>query len=110
MKRKLFGFSEGYYLTNEVDARNLIVEDHPLKGKIIQTKEKYELYAQRKQKEKDIKANTLSVNTLSKVHTEQRANFSSDLDEHLRNFMDELPQESINHSSLNLAIRPPSNP
>lgn len=88
MKRKLFGFSEGYYLTNEVDPQNLIVEDHPLKGKIIQTREKYEQYALQKQKEKDIRANTISLNTVSKVHTERRANFSSDLDEGLKNFMD----------------------
>jgi hypothetical protein len=37
MKRKLFGFSEGYYLTNRTDPHNLVIEDHPLKGKIIQS-------------------------------------------------------------------------
>lgn len=88
MKRKLFGFSEGYYLTNEADPHNLIVEDHPLRGKLIQTREKYEQQRQQKQKEKDIRAKTVSLNTLSKVHTERQADFSSDLDENLKNFMD----------------------
>lgn len=38
LKKKLFGFSEGYYVTNEVDPKNLVVENHPLKGRIIMSK------------------------------------------------------------------------
>jgi hypothetical protein len=78
MKRKLFGFSEGYYLINEINPQNLIVEDHPIKGKIIQTQEKYSQYKLQKEKEKDLKLNGLSNNTVSKIDTEKKHNFSSD--------------------------------
>jgi len=42
LKRKLFGFSSGYYLTNKRDNKDLIIENHPMKGRIVMTKEKYE--------------------------------------------------------------------
>jgi len=41
LKKKLFGFSDGYYVTNEVDPANLIVLNHPMQGRLIMTKQKY---------------------------------------------------------------------
>jgi hypothetical protein len=37
LKRKLFGFSAEYYLTNPHDPYKLVIENHPLKGKTIMT-------------------------------------------------------------------------
>lgn len=78
MKRKLFGFSEVNYLTNEVKAADLFIENHPLRGRILQTREKYEQYLIQKKKEKDIRSDR-SLNSISKIYTENKADFSSDL-------------------------------
>jgi hypothetical protein len=37
LKRKLFGFSDGYYLTNLHDPYRLVMLNHPLKGRAIMT-------------------------------------------------------------------------
>jgi hypothetical protein len=42
LKKKLFGFSQEHYVTNNCDPRKLIIENHPMKGRIIMTKDKYE--------------------------------------------------------------------
>lgn len=41
LKRKLFGFSEGFYLTNHHDPYKLVIENHPLKGRTIMTEDRY---------------------------------------------------------------------
>lgn len=69
MKRKLFGFSEGYYLTNDLSASDLIVEDHPLKGKVIFTRKKYEHYLSEKEKEEEIRSDRLSRNPISPINS-----------------------------------------
>lgn len=79
MKRKLFGFSEGYYLTNEHAGRKLVIEDHPLRGKVVQTAEKYEQRLIIKQKEKEIRSARFPEHSVSNVHSENRADFDSDL-------------------------------
>jgi hypothetical protein len=79
MKRKLFGFSEGYYLTNDLAPRSLVVEDHPLRGKIVQTAEKYEQCLARKKKEEEIRSERLPAHSLSNIHSGKRADFDSDL-------------------------------
>lgn len=38
LKRKLFGFSAGYYLTNKKNNKDLVIENHPIKGRIIKSK------------------------------------------------------------------------
>lgn len=79
MKRKLFGFSEGYYLVNRADPNNLVIEDHPLKGKIIQSSEKYEQYLIQKTKEKHIRSNhnNSSVNSSSSAFSLNREELGS---------------------------------
>lgn len=41
LKRKLFGFSEGYYFTNAHDPYRLLLENHPLKGRTLMTEERH---------------------------------------------------------------------
>ena len=53
LKRLLFGFSESHYLPDLVDNTNdLVIEYHPLKGKTIMTKEKYEQNKIQKERER----------------------------------------------------------
>ena len=53
LKRLLFGFSESHYIPELAeDADDLVIENHPLRGKIIMTKEKYEQYRVQKQRER----------------------------------------------------------
>lgn len=42
LKRKLFGFSSVSFLINERNPKDLVLENHPLKGRIIMTKTKFE--------------------------------------------------------------------
>ena len=38
LKQKLFGFSEDTLLSNDYNPEELVVENHPIKGKIIMDK------------------------------------------------------------------------
>jgi len=41
LKKKLFGFSDGYYVTNTVDPADIVVVNHPIKGRVIMKKKIY---------------------------------------------------------------------
>jgi hypothetical protein len=41
-KRLLFGFSESHYLPRNEESHELIIQNHPLKGRILMSKLKYE--------------------------------------------------------------------
>lgn len=41
LKRSLFGFSEGYYLTNEVDPASCVILNHPMQGRILMSRHRY---------------------------------------------------------------------
>jgi len=41
LKKLLFGVEENHYLSQRVNASDLIIENHPMKGRFIMTKAKY---------------------------------------------------------------------
>lgn len=58
LKKELFGFDEEYYCTNSNDGISLIIENHPLKGKSIMTRERYEANQKMQRRIEGVKASS----------------------------------------------------
>lgn len=60
LKQKLFGFSAGLCFTNNYNPEDLVILNHPIKGRTVMSKSKYSNLEKEKIREINIKAKSYS--------------------------------------------------